>query len=242
MLGGVNYLTGQLFDMPRITASGHAAGCTVGWDLAHAAGNVPLQLHDWNADFAAWCSYKFLNAGPGAVAGCFVHERHSKNTKWGGEGALPRFAGWWGNDPATRFRMGPEFTPVASADAWQLSNPPILAMAPLRVSLEIFDRAGMPALRAKALQLTAYMQWLLTGSSPTQPESRFRIITPPDPERRGCALSIAVQGGGKDTVTKLRARGVVCDFREPNVVRAAPVPLYNSFHDVWRFTNILREI
>lgn len=237
MLGGVNYLTGQWFDMEGITAAGKHAGCVVGWDLAHAAGNVPMKLHDWGVDFAAWCSYKFLNSGPGAVAGCFVHEKNSANTKWSGEGALPRFGGWWGNDPATRFRMGPDFVPVASAEAWQLSNPPILAMAPVRTSLEIFDRAGMDALRAKALKLTGYMEWLLSAGS-----SAFEVITPRDPARRGSALSIAVRGGGKELLGKLRASGVVCDFREPNVIRAAPVPLYNTFADVRAFTKILKGL
>ncbi len=249
MLGGVNYLTGQWFDMERITATGKDAGCVVGWDLAHAAGNVPMRLHDWGVDFAAWCTYKYLNSGPGAVAGCFVHEKNGKNRKWMGKGALPRFAGWWGNDPATRFKMGPEFRPVSGAEAWQLSNPPILSMAPVRVSLEIFDRVGMAALRGKAMRLTAYMEWLLQerrhqggAASRHQGEGVFRIITPEQPSRRGCALSIAVEGGGKDLLKRLLARGVVCDFREPNVIRAAPVPLYNTFHDVWRFAGILREI
>ncbi|MBC7770989.1 MAG: kynureninase [Pyrinomonadaceae bacterium] len=239
MLGGVNYLTGQLFHMERITAFARAAGCIVGWDLAHAAGNVPLKLHDWDVDFAAWCSYKYLNGGPGAVAGCFVHEKHSKNTAWTGNGALPRFAGWWGNAPATRFKMGPDFVPVATADAWQLSNPPILAMAPLRTSLEIFDRAGMTALREKSVLLTGYLEWLLTAGTESGP---FSIITPREPERRGCSLSIAVRGAGKELVGKLRATGVVGDFREPNVIRAAPVPLYFTFHEAWRFAEILKDM
>jgi kynureninase len=240
MLGGVNYLTGQWFDMERLTAAGKAAGCMVGWDLAHAAGNVPLKLHDWGVDFAAWCSYKFLNAGPGAVAGCFVHEKNTANTKWHGEGALVRYAGWWGNDPATRFRMGPDFVPVPTAEAWQLSNPPILSMAPLRVSLDIFDRATMPALREKSLKLTAYLEWLLkNGSNQT---GSFDVITPPDPARRGCALSIGVKGGGKELLAKLHSAGIVCDFREPNVIRAAPVPLYNTFTDVRRFATILKDL
>jgi kynureninase len=247
MLGGVNYLTGQWFDMAGLTAAGKAAGCVVGWDLAHAAGNVPLKLHDWGVDFAAWCSYKFLNSGPGAVAGCFVHEKNSANTRWHGDGALVRCGGWWGNDPATRFRMGPEFVPVPSAEAWQLSNPPILSMAPVRTSLEIFDRAGMGALREKSLKLTAYMEWSLGGRHQGNAASRhqggaFEVITPREPERRGCALSIAVKGGGKELLGKLRSSGVVCDFREPNVIRAAPVPLYNTFADVRRFAAVLRGL
>ncbi|MGE3110152.1 MAG: kynureninase [Phycisphaerales bacterium] len=251
MLGGVNYLTGQWFRMERITGAARAKGCVVGWDLAHAAGNVPLRLHDWGVDFAAWCSYKYLNAGPGAIAGAFVHERH---TRVAPAASMPRFAGWWGNDPATRFKMGPTFEPVASADAWQLSNPPILSLAPLRVSLEIFDRAGMAALRVKAERLTGYLEWLLVGEGARGGETMrgkgtgFEIITPTEPERRGCALSIAIRpaGGGsvngKEFTAKLRSRGVVCDFREPNVIRAAPVPLYNTFMDVWRFAKVLREV
>jgi kynureninase len=243
LLGGVNYLTGQWLDMERITAAAKAAGCVVGWDLAHAAGNVPLKLHEWGADFAAWCSYKFLNSGPGAVAGCFVHEHNARNTKWFGDGALPRFGGWWGNDPATRFRMGPEFEPVASAEAWQLSNPPILSMAPLRVSLEIFDRAGMNALREKSVKLTGYLEWLLVGGlKDAAVGGGFEIVTPRDRDRRGCALSIAVKGGGKELLGQLRSSGVVCDFREPNVIRAAPVPLYNTFEDVRRFAGVLKGL
>lgn len=232
MLGGVNYRTGQLFDMERITAAGKAAGCVVGWDLAHAAGNVPLRLHDWGVDFAAWCSYKYLNAGPGAVAGAFVHELHGRAFD------LRRFAGWWGNDPATRFKMGPEFTPREGADGWQLSNPPILAMAPLRVSLEIFDRVGMEALRAKSLRLTGYLEYLLDRFPP----GTLEIITPRDPAQRGSHLSIAVAGCGKELVGQLKQAGCICDFREPNVIRVAPVPLYVSFHDVWRFAEALRKI
>lgn len=258
MLGGVNYLTGQWFAMERITKAAREKGCVVGWDLAHAAGNVPLRLHDWDVDFAAWCSYKYLNGGPGAIAGAFVHERHTKGAKGGGSerggpegGAMPRFTGWWGSDPATRFKMGPEFAPVASADAWQLSNPPILSMVPLRVSLEIFDRVGMAALRRKAEQLTAYLEWLLTTSEGTAGGgggTAFRVITPREPERRGCALSIAIESSnraamdGKTFTAALRARGVVCDFREPNVIRAAPVPLYTRYLDAWRFSHILRDI
>lgn len=231
LLGAVNYLTGQWFDMERITSAAKRAGCVVGWDLAHAAGNVPLGLHDLNTDFAAWCSYKYLNAGPGAVAGAFVHERHTR----AGSAPLPRFAGWWGNDPATRFEMRPDFTPVASADAWQLSNPPILALAPLRVSLDIFDRAGMEALRAKSLRLTAYMEFLVDRLC----AGRVRIVTPRDPARRGCQLSLAVLGSAVDVERRLRSAGILVDTREPNIVRAAPVPLYNSYEDVYRFATAL---
>ncbi len=231
MLGGVNYLTGQWFDMERITRAGHGVGAVVGWDLAHAAGNVPMRLHEWGVDFAAWCSYKYLNAGPGAVAGAFVHEKHGKRFD------LPRFAGWWGNDPATRFAMRPEFVPREGADGWQISNPPILAMAPLKVSLEIFDRAGMERLREKSLKLTGYMEFLLDSLG-----DRVRIITPRDPAQRGCHLSLGFRGESKRVLESLKREGVVCDFREPDVIRVAPVPLYNTFEDVWRFAHVLGRV
>jgi kynureninase len=206
----------------------------VGIDLAHAVGNVPLALHEGNVDFAVWCSYKYLNAGPGAVAGAFVHERHATNRE------LPRLAGWWGNDPATRFRMqlAPDFVPMPSADSWQVSNPPILSMVPLRASLAIFEEAGgMPALRAKSIQLTGYLQFLLDQSS----SGKFTIITPREASERGCQLSILAHHPAKELFGKLEAAGTKCDFREPNVIRAAPTPLYNTFHEVWRFARILSE-
>jgi kynureninase len=213
----VNYLTGQLFDVPRLTGAAHRAGCIVGLDLAHSAGNVVLRLHDWRVDFAAWCGYKYLNGGPGAAAGCFVHADHGDNP------SLPRLAGWWGNDPATRFRMHLErdFTPKAGADGWQVSNPPVLAMAPLRASLTLFNAAGMEELRAKSERLTAYCEYLL--------------------DQRGCQLSLLVHDRPLALVEALETECVVCDFREPNVVRAAPVPLYNGFHDVWLFADVLRR-
>jgi kynureninase len=234
MLGGVNFLTGQAFDIARITEVGHRHGCIVGWDLAHAAGNLALRLHDWNVDFAAWCSYKYLNSGPGAVAGCFVHERHGKNPR----NDLPRFAGWWGNDPQTRFKMHliPEFVPREGADGWQVSNPPILSMAPLRASLELFDAAGMNALRAKSLRLTSYLRHLLEAQADG---GRWQIITPQDPEAHGCQLSILVNDQPRQKFKQLEEAGVVCDFREPNVIRVAPVPLYNTFHEVWRFAQLM---
>jgi kynureninase len=206
----------------------------VSFDLAHAIGNVPLALHDWNVDFAVWCSYKYLNAGPGAVGGAFVHERHATKI------SLPRLAGWFGNDPNTRFRLHlePDFIPVPSADGWQISNPPIFSMAPLRASLAIFDEAGgVKPLRAKSIKLTGYLQFLLerVGSN------RFTIITPPDTNTRGCQLSILAHEHPKELFTKLQTAGVKCDFREPNVIRAAPTPLYNTFHEVWRFAGILSE-
>ncbi|MCA9286359.1 MAG: kynureninase [Phycisphaerales bacterium] len=235
MLGGVNFFTGQVLDMERITRVAQAHGCTVGFDLAHAAGNVPLRLHDWNVDFACWCSYKYLNSGPGAIAGCFVHERHGRDP------SVPRFAGWWGNDPDTRFKMHliPDFTPRSGADGWQCSNPPILAMAPLRASLDLFDAVGMEALRAKSRVLTGYLEFLLREWMPDD----CRIITPSDPGARGCQLSILVVprdgSAPRERFKALEAHGVVCDFREPNVVRVAPVPLYNGFHEAWRFAQIL---
>jgi kynureninase len=231
LLNGVNFFTGQYFDLPRLTAAAQRHGCVVGLDLAHAAGNVPLRLHDWNVDFAVWCSYKYLNAGPGAVAGCFVHERHGQNL------ALPRLAGWWGNDPATRFRMQLElsFTPRAGADGWQLSNPPILALAPLRASLDLFDEVGMEALRAKSLALNAYLDFLLDQAGP----GRFTPITPREPHRRGCQLSLRVHQHPRESLKKLAEKHVVADFREPDVIRVAPAPLYNSFYDVWQLTQTL---
>ena len=234
LIGGVNFFTGQLFDIPTITAAAQKHGITVGVDLAHAIGNVPLSLHDWNVDFAVWCSYKYLNAGPGAVAGAFVHQRHATNTN------LPRLAGWFGNDLDTRFRMHlePEFIPVPSADGWQISNPPILSMAPLRASLAIFEEAGMDALRQKSIKLTNYLQFLLEDGGSSK---LFNVITPREADERGCQLSIQAQEHPKELFAKLEAAGVKCDFREPNVIRAAPTPLYNTFHEVWRFANILRR-
>ena len=234
LFAGVNFFTGQLFNIKTITSTAQKQGCIVGIDLAHAIGNVPLALHDWNVDFAVWCSYKYLNAGPGAAAGAFVHERHATNRE------LPRLAGWFGNDPATRFRLHlePEFIPVPSADGWQISNPPIFSMAPLRASLAIVDEAGgIVALRAKSIQLTGYLQFLLEGNS----SKLYHVITPREANERGCQLSILVQDNPKELFGKLEAAGVKSDFREPNVIRAAPTPLYNTFHEVWRFARILAE-
>src|SRR6476469_8324681 len=232
LLAGVNFFTGQFFDIAAITAAAQKHGIIVGFDLAHAAGNVPLSLHEWNVDFAVWCSYKYLNAGPGAVAGAFVHERHATNTQ------LPRLAGWFGNDPNTRFRLHlePEFVPVASADGWQISNPPIFSMAPLRASLSIFHEAGgMEPLRAKSMKLTGYLEFLIEQIG----SKKFSIITPTDPNARGAQLSIQAHDDPKQLYEELIAGGVKCDFREPNVIRVAPTPLYNTFHEVWRFAQIL---
>ncbi len=233
MAAGVNFFTGQVADMPALVSLARRFGCVVGFDLAHAAGNIPLQLHDWGPDFAVWCNYKYLNSGPGAVAGCFVHERHGQNS------ALNRFAGWWGNDPETRFKMHllPDFVPQAGAEGWQISNPPILGLAPLQSSLAIFDRVGMPALRTKSELLTGYLQYLIQR----MPNRNYEVITPNQPSERGCQLSILASQDPEQLFEALQARRIVGDFRRPNVIRVAPVPLYNTFHEVWRFANILAE-
>ncbi|WP_235530206.1 MULTISPECIES: kynureninase [unclassified Nocardioides] len=234
LLGGVNYYSGELLDIESITRAGRAAGAVVGWDLAHAAGNVPLRLHDWDVDWAAWCTYKYLNSGPGAVAGAFVHERHLADR------SLPRLAGWWSTDPATRFRMGPEVTPVDTADAWQLSNPPILAMAPVLASLEMFDSVGMGALRARSLRLTAYLERAVDELCA---DRALEIITPRDPAQRGAQLSVRLQADDAGEVTRgLRQRGVIADARQPDVVRFAPVPMYSTHHDCWRAATALAEV
>ncbi|MBK8465017.1 MAG: kynureninase [Chloracidobacterium sp.] len=232
MLGGVNYYTGQAFDMKAITQAGHKVGAIVGFDLAHAAGNLELKLHDWNVDFACWCSYKYLNGGPGSVGGAFVHERHATSFD------LPRFAGWWGHHKESRFLMGPEFNPLAGAEGWQLSNPPILQMTALRASLEIFEEAGMSALTEKSRKLTGYLESLIDNIG----DERISVITPRDPNQRGCQLSIRVRGGERSLHARLTSKGVFADWREPDVIRVAPVPLYNSFEDVVRFAEILRDV
>jgi kynureninase len=215
--------------MKTITEAGHRVGAVVGFDLAHAAGNIELQMHDWDVDFSAWCSYKYLNGGPGAVGGAFVHERHANAFD------LPRFAGWWGHDKETRFLMGPEFKPLAGAEGWQISNPPILQMAALRASLEIFSEAGMAALTEKSRKLTGYLESLINGIG----NDRISIVTPADPAQRGCQLSIRV--GDKGLHDRIVERGVFADWREPDVIRVAPTPLYNSFDDVYRFVGILKK-
>jgi kynureninase len=235
---GVQYRTGQAFDLKEIARLGHAAGAIVGFDLAHAVGNLPLRLHDSGADFAVWCHYKYMNSGPGAVAGCFVHERHARTDR-------PRFAGWWGHDQATRFRMGPEFVPTHGADGWQLSNPPILGLAPLRASLDLFAQAGMPALRAKSERLTGDLESLIR----THLGHVLQIVTPASPVERGCQLSLRVIGGrgmtgrsaGRALFEFLASRGVLGDWREPDVIRISPAPLYNNHTDVLRFVRTVQE-
>ena len=234
LLPGVQYLTGQLLDMPALIAAARRAGAHVGVDLAHAIGNTPLQLHDWNADFAVWCSYKYLNAGPGAVGGCFVHERHARNF------TLPRFAGWWGHNKAQRFLYAPQFDPIAGAQGWQISNPPILSTAPLLASLQIFQRAGMRALRAKSIALTGFMQKLIEEHLHGQVE----VVTPSEPQQRGCQLSLRLARPAAEARRcheALTAAGVVGDWREPDVLRLAPIPLYNSFADVLAAVDILAQ-
>lgn len=235
MLPGVQYYSGQVFDIARLTRAAHAQGCMIGFDLAHAVGNLPLQLHDSNADFAVWCNYKYMNSGPGAVAGCFVHENHAYDFE------RPRLAGWWGHDKASRFRMGPDFVPMPGAEGWQLSNPPIFGLVPLLASLEIFDDIGMPALREKSLQLTGYLDYLLRERLPEQ----IAIITPSDPAERGCQLSLRVRAPrdrARRIYDTLEQRGVTCDWREPDVIRVAPVPLYNRYADVHNFVETLAAL
>lgn len=233
MIGGVNYFSGQVFDMKAIVEAGHKVGAVVGFDLAHGAGNLKLQLHDWNVDFAAWCSYKYLNGGPGCVAGAFVHEKHHKNTD------LPLFAGWWGHDKGTRFKMDREFVPIQTVERWQLSNAPILSMAAYKASLDMFDEVGMDKLNEKSKVLTAYLEFIV-GEINKQKNNCLEIITPK--ENRGCQLSIVAHGQGKALYNKLIENGVIPDWREPNVIRCAPVPMYNSFEDIYRFGEILNRL
>jgi kynureninase len=236
LFNGVNFLTGQVQDMERITRAAHRQGCVVGFDLAHAAGNVILRLHDWQVDFAVWCTYKYLNCGPGAVAGCFVHAMHCGSER--SRPPLGRLAGWWGNDPQTRFRMQlePDFIPQAGAAGWQVSNPPILALVPIRASLALYDEAGMPALRARSEFLTGYLQYLLDRL----PTSRIEVITPRAPAERGCQLSMLVHDRPRELLRALEDEGVIADFREPNIIRVSPAPFYNTAHEIRRFSEILR--
>ena len=234
MMGGVQYFTGQWLDMPRITTAAHAAGALCGFDLAHAVGNVPLDLHAWNVDFACWCTYKYLNSGPGAVAGAFVHERHV------GDDAVPRFEGWWGHNAKRRFLMEPQFDSMGTAEAWQMSNAPVFNMAIHAIALEQFTAAGMAALRAKSLRLTAYLEEGIAAVAKHN-GARLEVITPANPARRGCQLSLVAHGFGRELFQALTDAGVVVDWREPNVIRMAPVPMYNTFEDIARFVHILKS-
>ena len=231
MLGNTNYYTGQYFNMKKISEWGHAKGCYVGFDCAHGAGNLPLNLHDSGCDFAVWCNYKYLNAGPGGMGGAFVHERHHRNTQ------IPRLEGWWGHNKATRFKMRDAFEPIPTVEAWQLSNPPIMAMAAVWASLKIFDEVGMDSLRKKAVSLTGYLEYLVTSLG----DDIINIITPADPNQRGSQLSIQVKNADKALFNKITKQGVIADWREPDVIRVAPVPMYNSYEDVYNFYRILKN-
>jgi kynureninase len=236
LFGGVNYYTGQLFDMKAITEAAQAVGAYAGFDLAHAAGNVELHLHDWNVDFACWCSYKYLNSGPGAVAGVYINEKHVTNTD------LPRFAGWWGYKKETRFKMDKGFEAIPTAEGWQLSNAPVLSMAAHKASLDIFEEAGMERLHAKRKQLAAYLHFVLNDINSRQTDKVLEIITPSNETERGCQVSMLMLKNGKEIFNELTKNGVIADWREPNVIRIAPVPLYNSFEDIYRFGNIISSI
>ncbi|MBL8015854.1 MAG: kynureninase [Ignavibacteria bacterium] len=227
MFAGVNYYTGQAFELGKITAAAHAKGIIAGFDLAHAAGNLKLELNKWDVDFAVWCSYKYLNAGPGAIAGAYVNRRHLLDM------SIPKFWGWWGQDKATRFLMHHDFQPIPTVESWQLSNPPILQLAALRASLDIFAEAGMENLRAKSEIMTGYLEFLLES------KSNISVITPANKEERGCQLSLRAAKEGKQLHSRLNEAGVICDWREPDVIRIAPVPLYNTFTDVWQFVDMI---
>lgn len=234
LFGGVNYYTGQVFDMKTITEAGHKVGAIVGFDLAHAAGNIELHLHDWNIDFAAWCSYKYMNSGPGNASGCFIHEKHHNSN-------LPRFAGWWGNIKENRFKMEQKFNPIIGADGWQISNLPILSLAPYLASVEMFAKVGMPKLIKKRNQITAYLEFILHEIDNEIEGTEFEIITPSNQDERACQLSVFLHGQGRSLFEYLMKNGVITDWREPNVIRLAPVPLYTSFEDMYNFGQILKE-
>ncbi len=233
LIGGVNYYTGQVFDMKTITEAGHRVGAYVGWDLAHAAGNIELHLHDWQVDFAAWCSYKYMNSGPGNASGCFIHEKHHSNSE------LPRFAGWWGHNKERRFKMEQKFNPIQGADGWQISNLPVLSLAPYLASVELFAEIGMEALIQKRNQITSYLEFVLRQID-QEVNGNFEIITPSNPSERGCQLSVFLHGEGRSLFDYLMKNGVIIDWREPNVIRLAPVPLYTSYEDIYRFGQILK--
>jgi kynureninase len=233
MIGGVNYYTGQVFDMKTITQKGHSVGAKVGWDLAHAAGNIKLELHDWDVDFAAWCSYKYMNSGPGNVSGVFIHERHHNAN-------LPRFAGWYGHNKERRFLMEPQFDPVKGAEGWQISNLPILSLAPYLASVDMFNKVGMDALIQKREKITAYLEFVLKEIS-KEIKGNFEIITPENPAERASQISVFLHGEGKELFNYLMKNGVITDWREPNVIRLAPVPLYCSYRDVYQFGQVLKQ-
>ena len=233
LIGGVNYYTGQVFDMKTITAAGHKAGAYVGWDLAHAAGNIKLELHDWTVDFAAWCSYKYMNSGPGNASGCFIHEKHHNNID------LPRFAGWWGHNKERRFKMEPSFDPIRGADGWQISNLPVLSLAPYLAAVEMFDEIGMDVLIKKRDNITSYLEFILHEID-KEVVSSFEIITPSNPAERASQLSVLLHGEGSSLFDYLMKKGVITDWREPNVIRLAPVPLYTSYEDMYDFGQILK--
>lgn len=232
LFGGVNYYTGQVFDMETITKAGHQVGAIVGFDLAHAAGNIKLELHNWNVDFAAWCSYKYMNSGPGNASGCFIHEKHHHSN-------LPRFAGWWGQNKERRFKMEPTFDPVHGADGWQVSNLPVLSLAPYLASVELFAEVGMEKLIKKRNQITAYLEFILHEID-KEVASTFEIITPSNQDERACQLSVFLHGEGRSLFDYLMKNGVITDWREPNVIRLAPVPLYTSYVDMYNFGQILK--
>jgi kynureninase len=236
LFSGVNYYTGQLFDMKAIIEAAHSVGAYAGFDLAHAAGNVVLHMHDWHADFACWCSYKYLNSGPGAVGGIYIHEKHVANKD------LPRFAGWWGYTKETRFQMEKGFEAIPTAEGWQLSNAPVLSMAAHKASLDVFDEAGMENLHAKRKLLSGYLHFVLNDINSSQEKKFLEIITPANEKERGCQVSLLMLQRGKELFNELTKQGVLTDWREPNVIRLAPVPLYNKFEDVWRFGNIIEMI
>jgi kynureninase len=234
--GGMNYFTGQLFDMQKLTAAAHRAGALAGFDLAHAVGNVPMQLHHWQVDFAAWCTYKYLNSSAGNVGGIFVHDRHGNNTE------LNRFGGWWGHNKERRFLMESQFDPMSGAEGWQLSNAPVMGMAILKASLDIFQQAGLDNLRSKSLKLTAYLEFVFNQVVEQFPDVQLEIITPSDPNKRGCQLSVKLIGIDKGFFQTLTEAGVIADFREPDVIRLAPTPLYNSFSDIFHFGQVLTSV
>ena len=234
LIGGVNYYTGQVFDMKTITAAAQKQGAVVGWDLAHAVGNIELELHNWNVDFAAWCSYKYMNSGPGNASGCFIHEKHHKNSD------LPRFAGWWGHNKERRFKMEQNFDPIQGADGWQISNLPILSLAPYLASVMLFDEVGMKKIIEKRNLITSYLEFILNEIN-REVKGNFEIITPSNQEERACQLSVFFHGEGRNLFEYLMKSGVVTDWREPNVIRFAPVPLYCSFEDMYKFGQILKR-